>query len=140
MDGTAGQTERKEFGTKWGRTGTLVVRCLLTLLAAYIVFRKLSPGDLADRPIGQLSVNELFSIIFWLVAALGAGGFLFYKAFNPPEKFMRDQQWYEGWQGGGILMAVLLGWFIYTLNYPPTKEPWVGWFDGVITAVAWLLF
>jgi hypothetical protein len=134
------ESTKKEFGTKWGRGFALVSRCFVLLLIAYVISHKMYPGDKLDIPLAQLTFNGLLSLVIGLGLSLATGLYFLYHAFNPPPNFERDQSWYEGWQSAGIIIPIFFAWFVYTLSNPPTKEPFVSWFETVITVVAWILF
>jgi hypothetical protein len=130
----------KGYGSIWGRGFALISRFLILLLVAYIIFHKAGPGDMLDKPLGQLTFNELFSIVFKLLISLGIGGFFFIKAFNPPDLIDRDQQWCEAWQSAGFLLPLFFAAMVFFLFYPPEKEPWKEIFQWVFGTTVWLLF
>jgi hypothetical protein len=121
---------------RWSAT---VLRSLVLLLAAYIVFHKIFPLDLLDKRLVDMTLGELLLVVLEVLSASTAAGYLIIKGFKYPSAANRDRVWCERWSGIAFGMAtIIMGSALVTLlgrkgiNFGAAR--WIA--HGVL----WLLF
>jgi hypothetical protein len=75
----------------------MALRCLLFLLAAYIVFHKVFPFALLGYHLLDLTVGDFLRMMFQTLVGIGGAAYLVAKSFRLPDIRCRDRVWCERW-------------------------------------------
>jgi hypothetical protein len=117
----------------------MALRCLLFLLAAYIVFHKIFPFGLLRTRLADVTVADFLLLIFQsLIASIGAA-FLVIRGFIQPALQDRDRVWCERWSAlaFGVITMVVGSILITSLEGNGIILVIAYW---VASGILWLLF
>jgi hypothetical protein len=78
------------------------------LLGSYIVFRRIFPLADLDKRFSDVTVGEFLLIVFEVLVALVASGYLIIKGLRCPHLQDRDRLWCERWSGLAFGVAAIL--------------------------------
>jgi hypothetical protein len=92
------------LGSKAEVKAALVSRPLILAGTAFILWQKLWPSEVFHKPIGSLTLGNLFSALFWSAICLGAVVALAGLMLKVPEPEKRTYEWCNAW----IVTAVFL--------------------------------
>ena len=125
--------------SRFERAAATALRCLLFLLAAYIVFHKAFPFAQIESHLVDLTVGDFLLIILrTLVSILGAA-YLVAKSFRLPDVKHRDIVWCERWIAIAFgVIAIIVGSMVIALlqrkGFDTATARWIA------RGILWLLF
>ena len=130
---TSDKVNRFERGT------ATVLRSLVLLLAAYIVFHKAFPLAALNRSLADVTVGELILTVSKVLFAFTAAGYLIVKGFRYPSLQDRDRIWCERWSAITFgLSAIFMGAVLVAVQ--ERKGINLGAAHWIAHGVLWLLF
>ena len=121
---------------RWSAT---VLRLLVLLLTAYIVFHKIFPLDLLDKRLVDMTLGEFLLVVLEVLFASTAAGYLIIKGIKNTTAANRDRLWCERWSGIAFcLEAIIMGSVLVTLL--GRKGVNLGAARWIAHGALWLLF
>ena len=76
-----------------------MLRWLVLLLAAYVVFHKVFPFSAMGRRLADITIGEFLLTIFQVLLATTIAGYLIIQGFRYGALQDRDRVWCERWSG-----------------------------------------
>jgi hypothetical protein len=86
-----------EKASKLERGSAIALRFLVLLLAAYIILHKIFPLASLGKRLLDMTAGDFLLIVFEMLLALTASGYLILKAFTYPPLQGRDRIWCDRW-------------------------------------------